>query len=864
MAEIFNGLLENGRFPPEYVQYRTTPLYKGAKPGQVSDIGSPGDYRFITIGNVIPKLFECVLAARITHWALEHHIIGTSQIGFLPNHSCEFHIFTLLESVRESWRCKHDAYILFVDLKKAYDAVHPSTLFAILRAMGLPPNLVNLLESRSNHRTTKVAVNGRSGDAIHMAEGVGQGDILSPILFALFIETLAVRLRKANLEGVVFPMTTPSGPKVSDLLYADDLAAVTQKAEELQTVADIVHGWCADYGMTANIGPSKTEAMHFPLPSNPGRGGRTDALPTLTYGGKGGPAISWVQSYRYLGCMLNTSLSADYALGHVAATLRKAYAKIFFNNNILRDAPPALAFEVFNTCVLASANNLMSLFPPNKAMEKAFDDIRNDVSRLVLWSGHTGPNASPVSLSRLAELNGIVAREHVRLSITLQQSPFRKTALACRVYTALRERSCPTKTPPNLVTWVHSTDRIINKSFSQLGVHKPTLPPPESHSSVSKTVAAVYGRAVGLATFQKRTLQKAAKASDTNPGTRPRTGPDIYDRPRPAPPYAFYLDNNAGLSTDPNSLGPYKGRTSLGKSGPGCSGSILSTAARSGLKEATSFISRLHFGRLALFHERLQPPPCVSFPTSLRDSQAGSAKDFKHRWHSAAGGHRDSPCPLCTSPFPSLGPHHVLLDCLHGPTRQAQEHSLLDLASVLKIVVFELHLAIARSATGAHRPANPADIALARTEAATVYDEFRTASAEDRRFILFRLLLVMPWTETQANPSSPLARRLGRLFDASTVAVRLLRDLANTWTFRAWLAGKSIVAAWSRGVQEMWTAAGGSNDEGAAFLQEPFPHSLPLTFAAFVRREAEVAVARNPPRRVKQTDLDKMSDIDSD
>jgi hypothetical protein len=187
----------------------------------------------------------------------------------------------------------------------------------------------------------------------------------------------------------------------------------------------------------------------------------------------------------------------------------------------------------------------------------------------------------------------------------------------------------------------------------------------------------------------------------------------------------------------------------------------------------------------------------------------------------------------------------------------------LDLASVLKFIVFELHLAIARSATGAHRPANPADITLARAEAATAYDEFRTASAEDRRLILFRLLLVMPWTETQANPSSPLARRLGRLFDASIVAVRLLRDLANTWTFRAWLACKSIVAAWSRGVQEMWTAAGGSDDEGAAFLQEPFPHSLPLTFAAFVRREAEVAVARNPPRRMKQTDLEKMSDIDS-
>ncbi len=42
-------------------------------------------------------------------------------------------------------------------------------------AMGLPPNLVNLLESRSSHRSTKVAVNGRTGDAIHMVRASGKG-----------------------------------------------------------------------------------------------------------------------------------------------------------------------------------------------------------------------------------------------------------------------------------------------------------------------------------------------------------------------------------------------------------------------------------------------------------------------------------------------------------------------------------------------------------------------------------------------------------------------------------------------------------------------------------------------------------------
>jgi hypothetical protein len=559
--------------------------------------------------------------------------------------------------------------------------------------------------------------------------------------------------------------------------------------------------------------------------------------------------------------MLNPSLSADYALGHAATTLKSSYGKIFHTNNILRDAPPALALEVFNTCVLASANNLMSLFPPNKAMEKAYDDTRDKVARLVLWSGYTGPSAAPVSLSRIAELNGIVARERVRLSATLQQSPFRETALACRVYAALKGRTQKRGTPAALVTWVTSTERLVAKMFKNLGIHMPVLPQPGSHSSASKTMAAVYGRAVGIATFQKRTLQKAAQASSEFPGTRPRKGSEAHDRPRASPPYASYLDNNFGLSTDPNSLGPYKGRTSLSKSGPGCS-SILSTVSQIGLKEAISFLSQLQLGRAALFHQRFEPPPCVSFPASLRDSQPGTAKDFKHRWHSAAGGTRDSPCPLCNSPFPPLGPYHVLLDCTHDSPKQAREHSLLDLAGLLKVVVRELHIANARTASGAHNPANLADILSAKAKAKATCEALRSASDTERDFIFYRLLLAAPWSETQAHPNSPLARELGRLFDTTIVPIRLLRHLANTWTRRAWLAGRPIVSAWARGVQQVWTAAGGSDEEGAAFVQDPLPLNLSLSFASFVRREQDWE-ARQKTQRMTLSDYRKIRDIDA-
>jgi hypothetical protein len=176
--------------------------------------------------------------------------------------------------------------------------------------------------------------------------------------------------------------------------------------------------------------------------------------------------------------------------------------------------------------------------------------------------------------------------------------------------------------------------------------------------------------------------------------------------------------------------------------------------------------------------------------------------------------------------------------------------------------VRELHIANARTASGAHNPANLADILSAKAKAKATCEALRSASDTERDFIFYRLLLAAPWSETQAHPNSPLARELGRLFDATIVPIRLLRHLANTWTRRAWIAGRSIVSTWARGVQQVWTAAGGSDEEGAAFVQDPLPLNLSLSFAAFVRREQDWE-ARQKAQRMTLLDYRKIRDIDA-
>ena len=113
-----------------------------------------------------------------------------------------------------------DTYALFVDLRKAYDSVDPRALMLVLQRMGVPASLVELLRHRNRIRTTQATINGARSQPFAMRRGVGQGDIMSPLLFNLFIESLQryLRIVVPGLHvGPGIPMNMPC------LLYADEL-----------------------------------------------------------------------------------------------------------------------------------------------------------------------------------------------------------------------------------------------------------------------------------------------------------------------------------------------------------------------------------------------------------------------------------------------------------------------------------------------------------------------------------------------------------------------------------------------------------------------------------------------------------------
>ena len=107
----------------------------------------------------------------------------------------------------------------FLDIEKAYDRVNREMLGIVLEKIGLSDKIVNIVRSMYVDTKAKYRLGDIETDWVKSERGVRQGCILSPTLFSLYTEELAVRLRRMNAGVRV------GNEKIGVLFYADDVAS---------------------------------------------------------------------------------------------------------------------------------------------------------------------------------------------------------------------------------------------------------------------------------------------------------------------------------------------------------------------------------------------------------------------------------------------------------------------------------------------------------------------------------------------------------------------------------------------------------------------------------------------------------------
>uniref|UniRef100_A0A3B3HJQ5 Reverse transcriptase domain-containing protein n=1 Tax=Oryzias latipes TaxID=8090 RepID=A0A3B3HJQ5_ORYLA len=184
-----------------------------------------GSYRPISLLNTDYKILAKVLACRLE--TVLPSLVSNDQSGFVKDRRSFFSIRRLFNilytpSVTES-EC-----LLSMDAEKAFDRIEWKYLFETLNKFGVGSSFLSWVKLLYTCPSATELTNNTYSEPFSLHRGTRQGCPLSPLLFVLAIEPLAITIRKNNyICGI-----SRWGTEHKLALYADDLLLFISKAKD--------------------------------------------------------------------------------------------------------------------------------------------------------------------------------------------------------------------------------------------------------------------------------------------------------------------------------------------------------------------------------------------------------------------------------------------------------------------------------------------------------------------------------------------------------------------------------------------------------------------------------------------------------
>jgi len=194
----------------------------------------------------------------LSSWAKKRGLRARGHANFRKDFHTTDNLYILRTLIEQNTHKRKKVYCCFVDFRKAFNIVPCDLLWQVLAEMGIVGYFMQCLQSMYSQDNVRVMYPTKGLSArFSCGIGVKQGCPLSPLLFGLYFDGLEKHLDA--LDG-------DSSPQLADivvklLLYADDLALMSETPQGLQKQIDVMSKFCVERQLVINV--SKTKVVVF-------------------------------------------------------------------------------------------------------------------------------------------------------------------------------------------------------------------------------------------------------------------------------------------------------------------------------------------------------------------------------------------------------------------------------------------------------------------------------------------------------------------------------------------------------------------------------------------------------------------------
>lgn len=196
VVRALNEAFREGELSSTQKQGLVICIPKGDKPREYLK-----NWRPISLLNTIYKIGSSCIANRLK--TVLPSLINEDQTGFVPKRYIGDNIRLIYDVMRYLDMKNKPGLMLSLDFEKAFDSLDWGFMFKVLKSYGFGYDICKWVSTFYNNIKSTVIVNGQCTSWFSVNRGCRQGDPISPYLFILSVEILAIMIREnKDIRGI--------------------------------------------------------------------------------------------------------------------------------------------------------------------------------------------------------------------------------------------------------------------------------------------------------------------------------------------------------------------------------------------------------------------------------------------------------------------------------------------------------------------------------------------------------------------------------------------------------------------------------------------------------------------------------------